>query len=429
MSHNIHISPSFLSGTIDIPASKSAMQRACAAALLNIGTTKIYRPGYSNDDKTAIDIIQHLGASVIHNDDHIIVYSDGVDSIKNSSSKNIFCGESGLSMRMFAPLAAISHQSKTLVASGSLTKRPMKFINDFFPELGVKVSVIEGLAPITLTGPLTPKDITVDGSSSSQYITGLLMAYAVLCEKTCTLKVMNTTSEPYIELTLSIMQQFQMNMPIMSGLNLFTFDTYHPERRDIEYTVESDWSSAAFFLVAGAINGDITIKGLNEMSTQADASILEVLEEAGANLTFNDDGDIHIKHSDLLSFDYDATHSPDLFPPLVALACCCKGTTKIHGVHRLLNKESNRKNTLISEFKKLGALIWVEEDTMYITGGSKLSGTNVSSHNDHRIAMALAVAGLRCDGIMTIEHPEAVNKSYPDFWEHFAMLGGSVNPQ
>jgi len=192
--------------------------------------------------------------------------------------------------------------------------------------------------------------------------------------------------------------------------------------------VEGDWSGAAFLLVAGAIAGSVTVTGLDLLSTQADRAILHALmmTEVYASIT---DEEISISSSNLglKPFHFNATDCPDLFPPLVALAAYCDGDSVIEGVSRLYHKESNRALSLQEEFKKMGVNIILQDDLMIIKGTGMVNGANVHSHHDHRIAMACAVAALEANSETMIEAAEAVNKSYPDFYDDLKMLGASVS--
>jgi 3-phosphoshikimate 1-carboxyvinyltransferase len=191
------------------------------------------------------------------------------------------------------------------------------------------------------------------------------------------------------------------------------------------YTVEGDWSGAAFLLVAGAISGNITVKGLDVFSTQADKAVLQALISSGAGISIEPEK-IELRPMPLKAFHFNATDCPDLFPPLVALAACCEGTTVIEGVSRLAHKESDRALTLQEEFGKMGIVIKLQDDLMIIEGGKGLKGASVHSRHDHRIAMACAVAALKAEGDTTIDCAEAINKSYPDFYSHLQHLGASV---
>lgn len=417
--------PAKLSGSQVAPASKSSMQRACAAALLHQGKTQIFNPGHSNDDKAAIDVIQKLGAKVQQYLDHVEVNSKGVQPIGPAMN----CGESGLGIRMFTPIAALSHQPITIQGKGSLVKRPMHFFDEIFPHLSVQVNSNNGFLPIAIQGPLKPVDITVDGSLSSQFLTGLLMAYAAADATDSTIKVNQLKSKPYIDLTLAVLKHFGWEVHHQQH-EQFTFKSRTIVNETIHYTVEGDWSGAAFLLVAGAIAGPITVKGLQIQSTQADKAVMNALQSANAAIQMEENSiTIGAGKDGLKAFDFDATDCPDLFPPLVALAALCNGITKIKGVSRLAHKESDRGLTLQTEFAKLGVRIILEGDIMKIEGVDKIHANQVFSQHDHRIAMACGVAALRATGPVEITEAEAINKSYTDFFDHLVHLGAKVDIQ
>lgn len=421
----VKISSSKLSGTINAPTSKSSMQRACAAALLHQGATVINNPGHSNDDLAAIDVIQKLGAVIKEKAvTQIVIESKGVQPVSGEMN----CGESGLGIRMFTPIAALSEQPITINGTGSLVTRPMNFFDEIFPQLGISISSREGKLPLHIKGPLQAKPIMIDGSLSSQFLTGLLMAFGKAVKEPVTITVNNLKSKPYIDLTLQVMKHFGYEVV---NDNFETF-TIHPSKtvadKTINYIVEGDWSGGAFLLVAGAISNQIVIEGLDVNSTQADKAILQAVVDSGANVSFNESS---IRVGPPLgdrgkAFEFDATDCPDLFPPLVALASYCNGTTKIKGVNRLAHKESNRGLTLQDEFGKMGVVIHLNDDIMLVEGGKEVKGATVHSRHDHRIAMACAVAALSAGGETIIEEAEAINKSYPDFYEHIKTLGASV---
>lgn len=418
------IYPSVIQGTIRAARSKSAMQRACAAALLHTGTTLLLDPGKSNDDLAALDVVQKLGATVVMEADRIRIRSNGVDPLAG----DINCGESGLGVRMFTPIAALSAKSLQISGTGSLLKRPMDFFDQIFPQLGISIESNQGRLPLSIKGPLVPQSIEVDGSLSSQFLTGLLMAFSAADAKGVTIRVHNLNSKPYIDLTLSVMKSFGMKLPAVHQYADFVFDPspHTQPKGELTYAVEGDWSGAAFLFVAGAISGALHIEGLLNDSVQADKKILEAIRDCGAVLEYTD-GIYHVGPAALHSFECDATACPDLFPPLVALAAYCNGVTVIRGVQRLEHKESNRSIALQDIFGKMGVRIEVEGDLMKVYGGSQLQGAEVESHHDHRIAMAAAVAALGASGPVTIAHAEAIDKSYPDFYIHLRRLGVAVS--
>ena len=420
------IHPSLIQGSVRSPRSKSDMQRACAAALLRKGITTIVDPGRSNDDLAALDVIAKLGAVVQDFGDKIIVTSNGVHPHQNE----INCGESGLGIRMFTPIAALSDSNLTITGKGSLVNRPMDFFDEIFPQLGIAVSTQAGKLPLHIKGPLVPKNIVVDGSLSSQFLTGLLMAYSASNAKDVTIEVRDLKSKPYIDLTLRVLKDFGMKVPVVKNHEFFIFsaDDHLQPQGDFSYEVEGDWSGAAFLFVAGAINSPIVIEGMRSDSVQADMKILEAIKDAGALLS-HEGNRYAVSPASLHAFDFDATECPDLFPPLVALAAYCKGVTKIKGVNRLTHKESNRGLTLQDVFGKMGIEIELDGDMMLVHGGAQPKGANVHSHHDHRIAMAAAVAALGADGPVEIADAEAIDKSYPAFYNDLKLLGVRVDTE
>jgi 3-phosphoshikimate 1-carboxyvinyltransferase len=355
------------------------------------------------------------------------------------SQLSVNCGESGLGIRMFAPILALSKNEIIINGEGSLLNRPMDFFDEVLPQLGVEIISNNGKLPLKIKGPLQPKDIEIDGSLSSQFLTGLLFAYATSPQpsplereqESVTIKVNNLKSRPYIDLTLKVMRDFGLRVPENKNYEEFYFshrtsDIGHPT--SINYTVEGDWSGGAFLLVAGAIAGNIIVRGLDVNSTQADKKIIEALKDAGCNIFIQDDKiEISNPFLGMRGFYFDATDCPDLFPPLVALAAYCKGESIIKGAGRLTHKESNRALTLQEEFGKMGVGIQLHKDEMMIKGTGKIKAATVHSRHDHRIAMACAVAALKADGETNIEDAEAIDKSYPDFYEHLKSLGASIS--
>lgn len=418
----VTVQPSNIKGSILAPTSKSSMQRGCAAALLSKGKTVIKHPGRSNDDKAAMDTIQKLGAKLEDHGDELVITSNGVNPV----STEINCGESGLGIRMFTPLAALSEKEIIINGSGSLVTRPMDFFDEIFPQLGIRISSNSGKLPLQIKGPLKPANIEVDGSLSSQFLTGLLMAYAAAGANDVTITVHDLKSKPYIDLTLQVMKHFGWEVENKNYKEFYFAPTQNSNPKTENYTVEGDWSGAAFLLVAGAIAGNITVKGLDVQSTQADKAVLQALMQCEAKLSIQAE-QIEIGPGALKAFHFNATECPDLFPPLVALAAYCNGTTVIEGVARLTHKESNRALTLQQEFGKMGVPIDLQDDLMLIKGGNGVNGATVHSHHDHRIAMACAVAALKASSEMTIEEAQAVNKSYPEFYDHLTKLDAQVN--
>ncbi len=419
----VKIIPSEIKGDFLAPPSKSMMQRACALGLLNCGITTILNPGYSNDDFAALSIIETLGASVQKSNQSIVIISNG----KVNPNSTIFCGESGLSFRLFSIVATVASKEFVITGEGSLLTRDMQTLIEIFKNLNVEVSSNDGRLPFKIKGPLLPKYFSIDGSKSSQYLTGLLMALGSSAEEPVTIDVENLVSKPYIDLTLDMMRFFGYDITHEAYQHFHINPKKHLEK-NIEISIEGDWSSAAFFFVAGAIHGDINISGLNINSKQADRKILEVMNLAGVNYNVsNQTIKISKNNNPLKAFDFDATDCPDLFPALVVLALHCRGNSSIKGVMRLINKESNRAFTLQTVFTQMGGIIDIEDDNMIVKGDTSLNGVEVSSHHDHRIAMAISIAAISAHGEMNITDADAVYKSFPEFYDKLKLLGCSLS--
>jgi len=412
-----YVDPSAIKGTIKAPASKSMTQRAIAAALLADGQSIIHNPSYCDDSLAAMSIAVGLGARV----------EPQVNDLKINGSAilkepKLNCGESGLAIRMFSPIAALYPVEITMVGANSLKKRPMSMIEEALNQLGVKCTSSNGFLPLTILGPIAGGYCEIDGSVSSQLLTGLLMALPLAARKS-EIKVNNLKSKPYIDMTIQLLKSFGISV-INKDYSVFQItgnQKYTPQ----EYTVEGDWSGGAFLLVAGAINGQLTVNGLRTDSMQSDMAIIKALDKAGARIKLSEN-QIEISKSELKAFDFDATDSPDLFPPLVALASYCAGTSNIKGVSRLIYKESDRATALQSEFRKLNIKVEINNDVMSVTGG-KPQGAHVESHDDHRIAMAVAVTALGSEGRIYIRDSQCVAKSYTGFFDDLRSLGAVVH--
>jgi len=409
--------PSTLSGNVRAPASKSHFIRLVAAAMLADGKSKIHHPSTCDDAKAILKIAREMGALVNSGFDYIEIQGN-----PKFSEKKIFnCGESGLAARLMIGIASLYNEEVIVCGSGTLLKRQLGDIAKPLQQLGVKCK-LEGLKlPAKLHGPAKGGEVVVDGSESSQFVSGLLMALP-LAKTASELIVKDLKSRPYIDLTLEILRAFGIKIQNSEYkyFNVKGNQSYQPT----DIRVEGDWSGGAFLLVAGAIHGDLKIEGLDTSSMQADKAILSALEKAGATI-LTDNSYITIKVNQLKAFTFDATHCPDLFPPLAVLAVNCSGVSVIKGVGRLKHKESNRADALKEELGKLNIKVEIQEDEMLISGGSASGGT-ISSRNDHRMAMAGAVAALTAKGKVEIEQAESVSKSWPDFFKDIAMIGGKV---
>lgn len=405
MEKTIH--PSQVSGEVRPPCSKSYAQRALAAALLSDGETTLSNIELCDDTRYAMNVITGLGASVRQTGPTEYVIRGGLAPITDT----INTGESGLATRLFTPIAALCDRRMTITGTGTMLRRPIGMMIDPLRNLGVQVRS-NGYLPITVQGPLRGGETDVEAYVSSQFLTGLLMSLP-LAEGNTILHVEQPNSLPYLAVTVDLASKFRIRME-HNGFREFFIpggQHYHPAKLHIE----GDWSSAAFMLVAGAIAGEVTAKRMNTLSLQADLAIIQALTKAGAVIITTPD-EITVRKRELTGFDFDATQRPDLFPILAVLGANCEGTTHIRGVNRLVYKESNRAEAIVSEYTKLGMDVALEDDVMTVRGGS-LSGGTIDSCNDHRIAMAAAIAALAASGPVTITNAQAVTKSYPRFWD------------
>jgi 3-phosphoshikimate 1-carboxyvinyltransferase len=411
------IRKSEINGTIAAPSSKSAMQRAVAASLLSSGTSYLTNISDCDDSIASMRIAEVLGATITKSENGIYV-SGGFNPVDNI----LDCREAGLSARLFTPLAALHDMEMTITGKGSLLARPFGMIESTLAELGVQVKTRDGFLPVKVKGPIKGGNATVDGSVSSQFLSGLLMALP-LAKNDSVLKVNDLKSKPYVDLTIRILNRFGISI---ENDNYKTFNIKGNQKYNgTDYYVEGDWSGAAFLLVLGALGGDISVTGLDNNSVQADRAIIEGLKRAGAEMEISE-GLIRVRKSNLKGFEFNVSECPDLAPPLVALAARCEGTTLLSGTERLRSKESDRGVTLEEEFNKLGVRVVNHKSSLEIAGVKTLRSAYVSSHNDHRIAMALAIAGTTSDGITTIEKAESVNKSYPGFYNDCQTLGANI---
>ena len=410
------LSAGCVKGIIAPPSSKSYAQRAIALALLSQGRSILRNIEFCKDTRSALSCIESLGAKVEHLDECTLAIEGGL----NPRSNTLHVGESGLATRLFTPIASLWHESLTIQGEGTLLHRPMLMMIEPLRALGVKVRDGGGFLPIEVQGPIHGGEVEVDGSISSQFITGLLLSLP-LAEEDTTLKVDSPVSTPYIDMTIDTARLFGIEIMHKEGDYTEFFIEGGQKYTPADISIEGDWSGASTILVAGAIAGEVTVKNISTLSKQADTAIIRALERAGAGIVIEHDS-VTVSKRPLKAFNFDATNCPDLFPALAALAAACEGVSTIIGTNRLRHKESDRAETLRQEYERLGIEIDIdEEDVMKIRGG-KISPASVYSHGDHRIAMSLAVSALRCDGQVVIREAECVEKSYPTFFEDLESI-------
>ncbi len=411
-----YVSLGSVKGTITPPSSKSYAQRAIALALLAEGRTVLRNIEFCKDTRSALKCVEALGAKVEFLDDSTLAIEGGL----KPQSDTLYVGESGLATRLFTPIASLNHTPITIKGEGTLLYRPMSMMIEPLRQLGVTVRDGGGFLPIEVQGPIHGGEVDVDGSVSSQFITGLLLALP-LAEEDTTLRVNKPVSTPYIDMTIDTASLFGIKIMQNEGDYTQFFIEGSQKYTAADIAIEGDWSGASTMLVAGAIAGEVTVNNISTLSKQADTAICRALERAGAGLIIEQNS-ITVSKRPLRAFEFDATNSPDLFPALAALAAAAEGESVIIGTDRLRHKESDRAETIRCEYEKLGIEVDISEDNIMKIRGGEIRPATTFSHDDHRIAMSLAVSALRCKGEVKIENAECVEKSYPTFFEDLESI-------
>lgn len=411
---DITLLPGRVTGALTPPCSKSYAQRALAASLLSAETSILHNIEFCDDTRSALRCIEALGARIGQPDVHTLSIHGGL----HPQSDTLSVGESGLAARLFTPIAALCDTPIRIEGSGTLLHRPMDMLTEALQRLGASATDCNGRLPLEVHGPLRGGMAEVDGSVSSQFVTGLLLALP-LAREDSTLHIRNAVSVPYIEMTVDTAARFGVEICHNDYSEFYI--PGNQRYRATDFIIEGDWSAAAMLLVAGATAGQVTVDNISMLSRQADTAICEALVRAGAAV-IDEPHAITAAHRPLRAFEFDATHCPDLFPALAALAASCEGESIILGTSRLRHKECDRAEAIREEYGKLGIRVdLTEEDTMRIRGG-RLRGGRVRSHDDHRMAMSLAVAALRAEAPVEIAGAECVAKSYPRFFEELKKI-------
>jgi len=424
----VKITPTELKGQISVPPSKSISHRTLICASLARGESTISNISLSDDILATINGIKALGAKVNYIKSNsnggtydVVVVGNGFPEIQKST---IDCMESGSTLRFLIPVALLAGKEVTFTGRGRLAQRPLDVYCRIFENQGINYCTgPEGL-PITFSGKLKAGIFYVRGDVSSQFISGLLFSLPLLESDSEILVTTPMESKGYVDLTIDVLKKYAIDI---DNHNYEYFrvkgnQSYKPAN----CSVEGDYSQSAFWLVAGILNGNISCANLNPNSLQGDKIIVSILTEMGAALTL-DGNSINAQTSQTTGITIDASQCPDLVPPLAVLGALSKNTTRIVNAGRLKIKESDRLKALSTELGKLGAKITEFPDGLEIHGRDLLEGGTVDSWNDHRIAMAMAVAALRCKNPVIIKNSDSVKKSYPNFWNEFRKLGGIID--
>lgn len=416
---NVTIKSHKLQGDVIIPPSKSLSHRAIIAASLAIGTSVISNVMYSKDIKATINAMRACGAKIIEHESSLEITGSRVLRCENVIDAN----ESGSTIRFMIPIALTCNQEITFIGKNNLVKRPLDPFFEIFDLQKIKYEHGDDYLPLKVYNGLKPGIFDVRGDISSQFITGLLYALPLLDGDSVINITTKLESKGYIDLTLDMLKNFGV---VIENNNYKEFIIKgNQEYKPFNYTIEGDFSQSAFFLVADMLGADITLCAMNSKSHQGDKKIIDDIVDFGGKVVFKDDK-LKASCKMVKGVVIDFSQSPDLGPALSVLASLANGRSEFINASRLRIKECDRITCMKEELNKLGGDVWEYPDSMNFNGIDKFNGAVVDSHNDHRVAMALAMASLKCDGDIKILNAECVSKSYPNFWEVFESLGGEV---
>lgn len=420
---DIRIEPRALSGELRAISSKSDVHRALIAAALANGASVVRFTTLSEDIEATVRVLQAMGAEIdLCGSDG--AYAATVHGItKMPAGAILSAGECGTTARLLLPIAAALADGFTMTGKNGLLKRPFADLCDALLQNGTACSDIH--LPITASGKLHSGVFSIRGDVSSQYISGLLFALPLLDGDSEIRLSTPLASTGYVDMTVKTLQRFGISIEKTKyGFFVKGKQSFIPCG---EYTAEGDWSNAAFWLSAGVIDGDITVKGLDTASLQKDKDILKIFTRAFANFTvYKENEGIRTYRSDeLCGVNFGGEDIPDILPVLATVLALAKGTSVIEGASRLRIKESDRIATTVSMLKNLGADIEGTKDGFIVRGVECFTGGEVDAANDHRIAMCAAIASQCARGPVIIRGAECVNKSYPTFFDDFRKLGGN----
>ena len=406
-----------LKGRVTPPASKSYTHRAFMLAAMANGRSEIRNYLLSDDTEATLNACMGMGAGASFEDDAIVINGGGL----KAPSDEIYAANSGTTMRIVAGMASMFDRPVRITGDDSLSRRPMGPLISALESMGVECKSKDGLPPVTIMGPNKGGKVCIDGGISSQFISSLMMVAPMLATDTEIEVQGRTLSEPYLDVTVEMMRDFGATVERKSDKIHISSGTGYVPRN---YNVPSDFSSAAFCLVAGALGGEVTVDGLNLGNAQGDKRIIEILIEAGADVSIGDA--VTVRRSKLKGLNVDIGDIPDLFPILAILFSTADGETVLHGAPQLRFKESDRIETTVAMLRAIGADATGTDDGCIIKGRDRLPGGIVENKGDHRIMMASAVASLVCDSPVTMDDVECCAVSYPNFVDHMRQLGMRV---
>ena len=407
-------------GKIKAITSKSVAHRLLICSAFADAPTRILCEETNKDIEATAACLSALGANIQRNAPYYDVIPVSTENITRGAT--LPCGESGSTLRFLLPIAAALGADCSFLLEGRLADRPLSPLREELESHGVSIS---GKNPLSISGKLCGREFSIDGSVSSQFVSGLLFALTLMKNDATLTVTGKIESAPYIDITCYALSLF--GAPVKKNENKFTVGARASLTSPSYLEAEGDWSNAAFPLALGVLGGEVEVCGLNPDSAQGDKRIIDILLRFGADISVSDNGSYIARRSNLKGIDIDASQIPDLVPVLATVASVAEGRTRIYGASRLRLKESDRLFTVSDMLRRLGAKIEENDDGLTVEGVRALRGGSVSSYNDHRIAMSAAVAASVCESAVEIDGAEAVNKSYPTFWEDASSLGAKIS--
>jgi len=417
----VTIKHSLLKGRVKIPSSKSVSHRAVICAGLSQGVSNVGNINFSQDIDATIEAMKSFGVEVEKREASLKITGVGKPDVVGSV---IDCFESGSTLRFLIPIAALTGKKVVFSGRGELVNRPLEPYYRIFEEKQIGYSTKDGKLPLTIEGRLPHGEYRIRGDVSSQFISGLLFALPLLEGDSKIIMTSGLQSKAYVDLTVDMLKRFSVNVDNF-GYKEFRIKG-NQKYKAFDCSVEGDFSQAAFWLVAGTLGADVECLGLDLSSLQGDKAILDIIEQMGGRIEARGDW-VRALHSKTKGITFDASECPDLVPVVTVLASLSEGTTEIVNAARLRIKECDRLKAICTELNKIGADIEEREDGLIIRGREMLKGGTTQSWGDHRIAMSLAIASIKCSEPLVIEDSSSVRKSYPEFWNHFKMLGGILD--
>jgi 3-phosphoshikimate 1-carboxyvinyltransferase len=407
-----------LNGEITVPISKSYAHRVLIACALSDRPTTVNGRLIGEDIKATIDCLSSLGVVFDRKSENkTVIYP--LNSIRiDRPVLNV--SESGSTLRFMLPLAAALGVSARFKGSERLSKRPISELVDSLKRHGANFDREE--IPFSVCGKLVPGDYEINGEISSQYITGLLLSLPILGKESRITVQGNAVSASYLDITLDVLNQFGIFPQKTSDGFIIKGNERYTSPGEI--SLEADWSGACFYAVAGALSGRIKIFGLNPLSKQGDRIVMDLLKKAGGNVLVENNG-IVFSQGKIESLEFSAKNCPDIVPIMSILLARAEGKSIIAETERLRLKESDRLSAILEILRVFGVDAESEDDKLYIIGG-QIKGGELPGFNDHRMVMSEAIAVVGTQETVSIWGAQAINKSYPDFFRDFEMLGGTV---